>query len=248
MADRQCPRTTGRIAATIRSRSASPSSKRGSASCTTAAGPASPGRSEYGGRGASLMQQVIFWQELARAGAPPMANVLGLGTGRPDHHRVRHARRRRSATCRRFSAPRRSGARDSPSRTPGPTSPACRARRGSTATTTSSTGRRCGPATAGRRDWCELVVRTDPAAPKHKGLTVLLVDMKIAGRRGAAAAADDRRDRIQRGLLPRRPRAGGERRRQGEPGLGRGDRHADARARHARRRACRSPTSATSTG
>src|SRR6186713_3072006 len=34
---------------------------------------------EYGGRGASLMQQVIFWQELARAGAPPMANVLGLG-------------------------------------------------------------------------------------------------------------------------------------------------------------------------
>src|SRR5712692_9736085 len=34
---------------------------------------------EYGGRGASLMQQVIFWQEMARAGAPPMANVLGLG-------------------------------------------------------------------------------------------------------------------------------------------------------------------------
>src|ERR1700689_5714972 len=34
---------------------------------------------EYGGRGASLMQQVIFWQEMARAGAPQMANVLGLG-------------------------------------------------------------------------------------------------------------------------------------------------------------------------
>src|SRR5260370_15792635 len=34
---------------------------------------------EYGGRGASLMQQVIFWQEMALAGAPPMANVLGLG-------------------------------------------------------------------------------------------------------------------------------------------------------------------------
>ena len=34
---------------------------------------------ECGGRGASLMQSVIFWQEMALAGAPPMANVLGLG-------------------------------------------------------------------------------------------------------------------------------------------------------------------------
>src|SRR5256714_1582975 len=33
----------------------------------------------YGGRGASLMQQVIFWQEMALAEAPPMANSLGLG-------------------------------------------------------------------------------------------------------------------------------------------------------------------------
>jgi len=34
---------------------------------------------EYGGRGASLMEQVIFWQEMALAAAPPLANVLGLG-------------------------------------------------------------------------------------------------------------------------------------------------------------------------
>ena len=34
---------------------------------------------EYGGRGASLLEQVIFLEEMARAQAPPMANTLGLG-------------------------------------------------------------------------------------------------------------------------------------------------------------------------
>ena len=34
---------------------------------------------EYGGRSATLMQQAIFWEEMARVEAPPMANSLGLG-------------------------------------------------------------------------------------------------------------------------------------------------------------------------
>src|SRR5262245_45673038 len=32
----------------------------------------------YGGRGATLLEQAVFQQELARAQAPPMANTLGL--------------------------------------------------------------------------------------------------------------------------------------------------------------------------
>jgi len=34
---------------------------------------------EYGGRGATLMQQALFWEEMARVDAPPMVNALGLG-------------------------------------------------------------------------------------------------------------------------------------------------------------------------
>ena len=34
---------------------------------------------EYAGRSATLMQQAIFWEEMARVEAPPMANSLGLG-------------------------------------------------------------------------------------------------------------------------------------------------------------------------
>src|SRR5229473_2045940 len=34
---------------------------------------------------------------------------------------------------------------------------------------------------AHRADFCQLFVRTDPAAPKHKGLSCLLVDMKAPG-------------------------------------------------------------------
>src|SRR3954469_14594024 len=36
---------------------------------------------EYGGAGATLVEQAIFFEELARAGAPSMANVLGLAMG-----------------------------------------------------------------------------------------------------------------------------------------------------------------------
>ena len=53
--------------------------------------------------------------------------------------------------------------------------------------------------------WGLLVVRTDPEAVKHAGLTAFVVDMHAPDRRRPAAAPDDRRGRVQRGVLHRHP-------------------------------------------
>jgi alkylation response protein AidB-like acyl-CoA dehydrogenase len=135
---------------------------------------------EYGGRGASLMEQVIFIEEMARAEAPPMANVLGLGLIGPtiiaygnQSQKERFLRKILSAEeiwCQGFSEP----------------------NAGSDLAALSSEAKLDGDAFVinGHKvwnsygwaaDWCELVVRTDPTVEKHKGLTVILVDMKSPG-------------------------------------------------------------------
>ena len=103
---------------------------------------------EYGGRGASLMQQVIFWQEMALAGAPPMANVLGLGLVGPTliafgtgAQKSRYLRKILSAEeiwCQGFSEP-----------NAGSDLAGLQRKHASTAATTSSTDKRSGRATGG---------------------------------------------------------------------------------------------------
>jgi alkylation response protein AidB-like acyl-CoA dehydrogenase len=135
---------------------------------------------EYGGRGASLMQQVIFWQEMARAGAPQMANVLGLGLIGPtiiafgtEEQKKRYLRNILNADeiwCQGFSEPNAGSdlaGLQTDARLDGDHYVV--------------NGQKVWTSYGWLADWCEVVVRTDPTAPKHKGLTVMLVDMKSPG-------------------------------------------------------------------
>lgn len=135
---------------------------------------------EYGGRGATLMQQAIFWEEMARVAAPPLANVLGLGLVGPtiiafgtEAQKKRHLSKILSAEeiwCQGFSEPNAGSdlaALNSEARLDGDHYIV--------------NGQKVWNSYGWAADWCELVVRTDPAAPKHKGLTVLLVDMRTPG-------------------------------------------------------------------
>jgi alkylation response protein AidB-like acyl-CoA dehydrogenase len=135
---------------------------------------------EYGGRGASLMEQVVFWQEMALASAPPLANVLGLGIIGPtiiafgtEAQKKRYLAKILSAEeiwCQGFSEP------DAGSDL---ANVRCEAKLDGDHYIVN--GQKVWNSYGWAADWCELVVRTDPDVPKHKGLTVLLVDMKAPG-------------------------------------------------------------------
>ncbi len=135
---------------------------------------------EYGGRDATLMQQSIFWEEMALVEAPPMANTLGLGIIGPtiiacgtEAQKKRHIRRILSAEeiwCQGFSEP-NAGSDLANLQTE------ARLDGGHYVVN----GQKVWTSYGWAGDWCELVVRTDATAAKHKGLTVLLVDMKSPG-------------------------------------------------------------------
>ena len=192
---------------------------------------------EYGGGGAPYTHQAIFLEEMARAEAPPHIGVIGHRHGRADDHRARH-RGAEGALPR--AAPLgggdlvpgllRAGRRVRPRR---------RADELDASTTAHFVvnGQKVWSSFAHIADFCILLTRSDPDSSRHAGLTYLIVDMHAPGRRGAAAAADHGRGRVQRDLLLRRARSRREPPRRGRRRLAGRDDDAPARARHARLRA-----------
>jgi alkylation response protein AidB-like acyl-CoA dehydrogenase len=134
----------------------------------------------YGGRGLGPIEQIIWNQELARAGFGETLFVVGIGMAGPTiiAHGSEEQKQRYLAPmlrgdeiwCQLFSEP---GAGSDLAAL------ACRAQRDGDAWVV--TGQKTWCSGAHYAHWGILLARTDPKAPKHKGISYFLVDMKSAG-------------------------------------------------------------------
>ena len=135
---------------------------------------------EFGGRGATMIEQAIFAAEASRQEAPSPANVLGLAMGGPVV--IAHGTEEQKARylepiltgeeiwCQGFSEPES-----------GSDLASLKTRAVKDGDEWVVTGQKVWTTFAQYAKWCMLVARTDPDAPKHQGLTYFLMDMKQEG-------------------------------------------------------------------
>jgi alkylation response protein AidB-like acyl-CoA dehydrogenase len=136
---------------------------------------------EYGGRGATIIEELIFTEEMARAKAPNLMNVsIGMELVGPAiiHHGTEEQKRRylkkilsgEEIWSQGFSEP---GA--------GSDLASLRMRADVENEYFVLTGQKVWTSWAEYSDYCIVLARTDSAAPKHKGISCFLVDMRSPG-------------------------------------------------------------------
>ncbi|GAB3016613.1 acyl-CoA dehydrogenase family protein [Mycobacterium bourgelatii] len=135
---------------------------------------------EYGGRGATILEQLVYTEETTRARAPLPLNVIGMNNIAPAI--MQHGTEEQKTTllprmmraddiwCQGMSEP-EAGSDLASLRT--------RAVRDGDQFVVN--GQKIWTSLGHRAQWCQLYVRTDPDAPKHKGISCLIVDMTLPG-------------------------------------------------------------------
>ena len=135
---------------------------------------------EYGGRGATFIEQVIFGQELARLQLPVGCNVLAvIMTGPALMQWGTEAQKKR------YLQPILSGDEiwSEGMSEPGAGSDlaAVQTRAVLDGDNFVVDGQKIWTTIAHRSHFCQLFVRTDPTVPRHKGMSCLLVDIPLPG-------------------------------------------------------------------
>ena len=135
---------------------------------------------EFGGRGAAITEMVILYQEMARAESPQIVNrggvsmlgptLMKLGTPAQQKRFLRNILTAEELWCQGFSEP-----------NAGSDLANLQTRAVLDGDHFVVNGQKVWTSMGHVADWCFLLVRTDPAAAKHKGISFLLVDMKTPG-------------------------------------------------------------------
>ena len=135
---------------------------------------------EYGGRGATVLEQLVYAEETTRARVPMPLNVIGInniapaimqyGTGAQMQQLLPRMVRADDIWCQGMSEPEA-----------GSDLASLRTRAARDGDDFVVNGQKIWTSLGHRADWCQLYVRTDPDVSKHKGISCLIVDMKLPG-------------------------------------------------------------------